>query len=257
MIFRIYRFPIGIGIFVAAFVVGCVLVPQFPINPANERREIVSAEATTHGETSDEQEITTEDEFIEVFADDSKIGRKGKNKVEILCFDRGKDRVAEIRFYTLRSDDSWEKRQSFEFVKASAPPCDPEIRDLNNDGFNDFTYWSDSAARGSNELRTLFVYNKKTDKLVHIINSNEYPNLEFNPRSNSLTAWQFHGATTTVFLRIDGNKLNEFASVGTGSQLVARVIANDGSERVVWREDMPEDDIYTRYQTFDPPKPLK
>lgn len=194
-------------------------------------------------------------EFVEVFTDESRIGRKKKNRVEVRCFERGGEDVAEITFYSRKRDGSWDKRQSFSFARNLAPPCNPEIKDFNNDGLNDLTYWSDSAARGANELRTLFIYDSEIDELVHIKNSNEYPNLEYNGKLNSLTAWHFHGATHTTFLRINGNLLEEFASVGTGDELVVTVLDKRGRSRVISRKKMHQDDIYTRYSTYDPLRP--
>jgi hypothetical protein len=101
----------------------------------------------------------------------------------------------------------------------------------------------------------LFVYDKKTDKFVHIKNSNDYPNLEYNPKLDSLTAWHFYGATATTFLRIKGNMLERFASVSTGDELVVEVSDRRGRFRETFRKKMDQEDIYTRYSTYDPPRP--
>jgi hypothetical protein len=198
---------------------------------------------------------TDAEEFVEVFTDDSQIGRKKKNKVEVRCFRRRGNNVAEIKFYSSKQDGSWNTPQTFSFIKKDSPPCDPEIKDFNNDGLNDLTYWSDSAFRGANERRTLFIYDRATDKLIHIKNSNEYPNLEYNEKLDSLTAWHFHRATSTTFLRIRGDILEEFASVSTGDELVANVIDMNGRTRQLSRKKMHFEDIFTRYSTYDPPRP--
>lgn len=200
---------------------------------------------------------TTEssDTYVEVFTDEKRIGRKGKNKVEVRCFARKEMHVTEIRFYSRQQTSDWILQQTFEFEKIYAPPCNSEIKDFNNDGFRDLTYWSDSSARGANELRTLFVYDKTTDKLTHITNSNEYPNLEYNRKLNSLTAWHFYGATATTFLRIKGDLLEHFATVSTGEELVAEIADRNGGFRETLRKQMHREDIFTRYSTYDPPRP--
>ncbi len=51
-----------------------------------------------------------------------------------------------------------------------------QLEDFNNDGIKDMTYVSAVAARGANEVRRLFIYDKKRDELVYIKNSEDYPN---------------------------------------------------------------------------------
>lgn len=191
---------------------------------------------------------------VEFFSDEKRIGRRGKNKVAIRCFDRGEVRIAEIRFFT-REGAEWTQKQLFEFNdKDDLTPCDPHVADFNNDRFRDFTYQSSVAARGANEVRRLFVYDPGNDRLVYIQNSESYPNLLYNKKVNCLTSWMFHGATTTVFLRIDGDELKDFAAVDTGADLVVTLTGKHGRKEI-YRKKMHEDDVYTRYSTFDPPRP--
>ncbi len=196
-----------------------------------------------------------ENEFSESFTNSSHIGRRGKNKVEIHCFDRGNGMIAEIKFYSRSRHGDWEQKQSFEFDKDTLTPCEPKVEDFNNDGLKDLTYISSVAARGSNEVRTLFIYDKAEDKLVHIKNSERFPNIGFNKKLKCIDAWLFHGATTTVFLKLEGDTLQEFASVDTGLDRVVTVTDKDGKSRVLSRKKMHEDDIYTRYSDYDPPTP--
>lgn len=194
------------------------------------------------------------DEFSEAFTNDTRIGRPRKNKVEIKCYERGNGMIAEITFYSRSNSGAWQQKQSFEFEKDNVTNCDPKVEDFNNDGLKDFTYKSNVAARGANEIRTLFIYDKAKNELVHIKNSEHYPNLAYNKKLDCLDAWLFHGATTTVFLRIEGDELADFASVDTGAELVVTLRGKYG-RREISRKRMPLEDIYTRYSSFDPPRP--
>ena len=202
-------------------------------------------------EIDDQEERPTE-----LFTDFKRIGRPRHNKVEIRCFDRGSERFAEIKFYSRNRGGAWLQKQSFEFTKNDHLDCDPRIEDFNNDGLGDFTYQSAVAARGANEIRKLFIYDRKGDKLVYIQNSEDYPNLAYNKKLDCVDAWLVYGATTTVFLRIDGEMLKEFASVETGTERVVTVTNRLGKRRVLyWKKMKPTfENIYWRFSTYDPPR---
>lgn len=194
------------------------------------------------------------DEYVEYFVDDERIGRQRKNKVEMTCIGRGSNKTADIDFLSRTKDGRWIIRQSLKLSRDNLMACSPEIEDFNNDGFGDLTFVSSTAARGANELRTLLIYDHSNDELVHIKNSAEYPNLEYNKKLDCLDSWMFHGSTSTVFLRIEGDELKEFASVDTGTELTVCILRRDRWIRT-YRRKMSLDDVYTRYSTYDPPRP--
>ncbi|MGD9564111.1 MAG: hypothetical protein AB7F88_15130 [Pyrinomonadaceae bacterium] len=199
----------------------------------------------------------TEETRTEFFTDDKRIGRRGKNKIEIRCYSRGNERFAEIKFYTRTEYDAWLEWQSFKFDKDGVTDCNPIVEDFNNDGLNDFTYESAVAARGANEVRKLFIYDERQDELIYIKNSEEYPNLAYNKKLRCIDSFMVHGATSTVFLRIEGDTLKEFASVSTGEEQVVTITDKFGNERVLSRKKMDPDNfeqIYTRFTTFSPPR---
>jgi len=203
--------------------------------------------------SSQEGDSHSEETRIESFSDDRQIGRSGKNKIEIRCFSRGSERLAELKFYSRSEYGSWFEVQSFKFEKDGVTDCNPTVEDFNNDGLKDLTYESQVAARGANEVRKLFIYDKDEDELVYIKNSENYPNLAYNKKLNCVDAWAFHGSTTTIFLRIERDMLKKFASVHTGLERMVTVTRKDGTEVIIRREPMNEEDIYTRYSTFNPP----
>lgn len=253
------RWAIGSIAFLAALLVGS-LAAYFPnINNVALSETGASGGPTLAVDISSEEKPQLNsgesmDDYVEYFVDDERIGRQRKNKVEMRCIGRGSNKTADIDFLSRTKDGSWIIRQSFKLTRDNLMACSPEIKDFNNDGFGDLTFVSSTAARGANEIRTLLIYDKLNDELIHIKNSEDYPNLEYNKKLDCLDSWMFHGSTSTVFLRIEGDELKEFASVDTGSELTVRVLRRDRWIET-FRRKMSLDDVYTRYSTYDPPRP--
>jgi len=196
-------------------------------------------------------------ELVEFFTDDSKVGVPRKNKIEISNFKKSDGNIIEIKFYLLAENKEWKLKQTFEFEKDGLLDCDPKLEDFNNDGFKDMTYVSAVAARGANEVRRLFIYDKKKDELIYIKNSENYPNMQYNKELDCIDAWLFHGGTTTVFLKIDEDSLREFASVDNGINRTVYLIDKNGKEKLLRTDKIKEEDIYVRYNNFNPPKPYE
>ena len=195
-------------------------------------------------------------ELLDFFSNDSNIGTPRKNKIEISHFKILDGDMVEIKFYSWEQNKDWHLKQRFEYEKFGSLPIETKLEDFDNDGFKDMTYVSSIAARGANEVRKLFIYDEKKDELIYIKNSEEYPNMQYNKELNCIDAWLFHGGTTTVFLKIDGESLKEFASVDSSSiQRTVSVIDKDGREKVLRTDRIEEDEIYERYESFNPLKP--
>lgn len=227
---------------------------------ANNATEIINEPTTP-------ENVNTK--ILEAFTDSSRIGRNGKNKIHIDILE-GSDpdspykphNIARIEFFSLSRSNELTLKQTLEIETQSLMEAQPEIKDFNNDGLNDITFVSNTAARGANEVRTLLIYEKNTDSLIHVKNSEDYPNLAYNKTMNCIDSWMVHGASTTVFLRLVGDELKLFASVGTGGDttgeccgLEVRVVDANGKEKVIKRKKITEGEIYTRYRTFNPPRP--
>lgn len=234
-------------------------------NPSQTQSTIVSANlpvSISSPETLSENKVDGSGKVIESFSDASRIGHPHRNKIHIDVLEgAGVDsasrpnNVAIIKFYSKNRTLQWVLKQTLEIEDYAIGGCYPKIEDFNNDGLKDFTFVSNTAARGANEVRTLLIYDRINDVLIHVKNSEDYPNLAYNKTLNCIDSWMFHAATTTVFLKLEGDMLREFASVGTGAERVVTLIDKNGKERVIRREKMKEKDIYTRYETFSPPKP--
>ncbi|MEO3402965.1 hypothetical protein AAFN85_03625 [Mucilaginibacter sp. CAU 1740] len=123
---------------------------------------------------------TNKTQPAESFTDSLNIGRKGLNKVRLEQFRKEPDSTyVVIRFFS-KHGDKWILKNEFHLPKDGITGPDPLISDFNNDGLKDFTFISAIAARGGNEIRTLFIYDKKNDDLVLIKNSDTFPNLSYN-----------------------------------------------------------------------------
>lgn len=213
--------------------------------------------------------LTEPTKVLETFVDDLKIGRPKRNKIKLEILEGSKpessnqpQNIAKIQLYSITQSKEWKLKQTIELETRALMEAEPEIKDFNNDGLKDITFISNSAARGANEIRTLLIYDKYTDSLIHIKNSEDYPNLAYNKTLKCIDSWMVHGTSSTVFLRLEGEELKEFASVGvdrdgTGNccRLVVSVIDKSGQEKVIHGKKISEDEIYTRYRNFDPPRP--
>jgi len=191
----------------------------------------------------------------EIFIDSLNIGKKGQNKIELLKYRSLDSNYVIINFYAKRAG-KWKVQNKFEQDKDGVISCDPEISDFNNDKLNDFTYVSAIAARGANQIRRLFIYDKSKDQLLYITNSDEYPNLLYNKELNCIDAFMVFGGCSTVFLKLQADKLKEFASVELYDGLTVTTYNSKGKERIIYR-DKKVKDIFIRYKNYLPLKQYK
>jgi len=123
---------------------------------------------------------TSRTEIIDTFVDSLNIGEKGRCKVELI-----KHRVFDhtyviIKFYikgrnTIKYPETWMIQNNYSYETTARMGFDPNISDFNNDNFNDITFISGTAARGANEVRRLFIYENQEQKLISMVNSQDYP----------------------------------------------------------------------------------
>jgi hypothetical protein len=188
----------------------------------------------------------------EYFADSTNIGRRSLNKIELSKYRAADSNYIVIHFFS-QKNGRWNLRNEFQFAKDGVVVCDTKLSDFNNDGLNDMTYVSNIAARGANEIRRLFVYNKNKDELIYVKNSENYPNMLYNKELNCIDAWLFYGGCSTVFLKIEGDSLEEFASVELMDGLTVRTFDKSGKETVI-RRDTTSEAGHIRYKNFRPLK---
>ena len=202
-------------------------------------------------------------ELIEKFVDSTKIGKAGFNKVIIENFRRNddEDNFVLVQFFEkvnvwkdLKKTDKtrWKLIDRYYFDKDGVIGLSPRIHDFNNDGLNDFLYCSGIAARGSNEVNTLFIFSPKENKFYHIKNSQSYPNLFFNKELNCINSFVFTGSQTTVFLRLDKDSLKEFASVDFANSITIYENDKKGKSKLTGNFPITGFDSYTPFKNYNP-----
>jgi hypothetical protein len=251
--------PLWSGTFLLSFAVGIGAVTLTYMsaegNFSGENKILPHVDEAKRLQPSQKDEQSEERRWEERYSNDTEIGRRGKNKIELVCQTHNEWAAAKIEFFSRGREGEWTGRQYLSFENLNYVGCDAEISDFNNDGYNDITFRSGQAARGANEIRTLLIYDAKNDELMHIKNSAEYANLSYNKELNCIDAWHFHRATTTIFLKLEGDRLREIASVDTGEERIVTNMRRNGERVITRREKMHVDDIFTKYSTYDPPTP--
>jgi hypothetical protein len=187
----------------------------------------------------------------ERFDDARRIGRRKLNRVEINSCEKDDKIFVKINFYA-KDKLRWALKNEFEFEKRGDLPIEPQLKDFNGDGFNDVTFVANIAARGANQVRELLIFDSRKDELTHIKNSQEYPNLKYNPLLKCIDSMIFTGSTETAFLKIKDDKLVKFASVNdSGTERTVTVIDRNGIKKVIRREKQKDDGLY-RYINYNP-----
>lgn len=188
----------------------------------------------------------------EYFADSLNVGRKSNNKIELSLFRMDDSIFVVINFYS-KQNEKWVLKNKYEFGKDGITRLDTKLSDFNNDGLNDMTYISAVAARGANEVRRLFIYDKDNDQLTLMKNSENYPNMLYNKELDCIDAFLVYGGCSTVFLKISGDSLKEFASVELFDGLYVRTYDELGKEKFIY-EDTSYKGHYERYKNYNPLK---
>ncbi|MES2701715.1 MAG: hypothetical protein V4649_03700 [Bacteroidota bacterium] len=204
------------------------------------------------------EELIPDTEIIETFSDSTNIGKKGSCKINIIKHRVHEDWYVIVKFY-VKDNGDWVIQNNYHYDCNTIMELTPNISDYNNDKLNDLTFISATAARSANEVRSLFIYEPSDRRLVFILNSYDYPNMEYNKELNCIDAFMVHGGTTTVFARIEGDSLIEFAGVhnDNGYRTVYE-IDDDGEERVLRKDTLTDlARTYTRYKNYKPLKEYK
>jgi hypothetical protein len=198
---------------------------------------------------STERQVAS-DSITQVFIDSTHIGVKGKYKLELKRISSKDSIYADIHFFE-KKDTKWIEKQHFTFEQDDVAGCDPEYKDFNNDGFNDFTYVPILAARGANEVRSLFIFDPELSILRYMKNSRNYPNLEYNKELDCIDAFAVYGGSSSEFLKIEKDSLRQFARIDLfdGYREVYK-IDKTGKETLIKRD--PYESSQIRFKNFDP-----
>lgn len=188
----------------------------------------------------------------EAFTDSTQVGTKGKFKLIVNQFRTDDSTYVEINLFEKRNN-KWIIQQNLEYLKDGVTNCEPELKDFNNDGFNDLTFKSSVAARGANEIRKLLIFNPSKKEFVLMKNSDHYPNLQYNELLNCVDAWLVYGGSSTVFLKIEKDSLREFAGVSLdNNDREIYIVDKKGKHKTVKKEIVKDLEVYTRYKNYNP-----
>jgi len=189
----------------------------------------------------------------EILIDSLKIAESGKYKI-ILKQIRAIDSVY-VEFELFKKENlGWKHLQYFSIEKDGITNIDAEFTDFNNDNYNDLTFKRGVAARGANELRSLFVFDKEKEKLIHIRNSDNYPNLRYNAELDCIDAWLIYGGSSTVFLKLEADTLREFAGVSLLDTRDVYTIDINGNRKILSQDVIKDSVVYRRYSNYNPLK---
>lgn len=225
------------------------LIVIFSCTPRKEkdtpRNSPVGIEKITASDT-----LEPETELIANFSDSLNIGEKGKCKIELI-----KHRVLDgvyviVNFFT-KAPRGWSQQNTYLYVAPTFMDFEPNISDYNNDGFNDISFISAIAGRGGNEVRRLFIYDDQESKLISIVNSESYPNLQYNKKLDCIDAFLIYGASTTAFARIVGDSLKTFAIVENDPDYhIVKLVDRSGKEKELYR--VKSTGVYVRHDNYKP-----
>lgn len=148
----------------------------------------------------------------EFFEDSLWVGQPGKYKIQIIKNRVNDSLYTEIIFFEILNNE-WIQVQKLNFTQSNDQTLNVDIKDYNNDGFNDITYHSHTSMRGGNSIRNLLIFDKDNSNLRWIKNSENYPNIDYNEELNCISACILTARAETLFLRIKGDSLIHFAGV--------------------------------------------
>ncbi|RZJ89350.1 MAG: hypothetical protein EOO20_11220 [Chryseobacterium sp.] len=229
-----------------------LIISLLIISCNNGSKKISKSDIGTVSKQQTKHVTKEEIELLEYFTDSTIIGRPNKNKIELSHFRNPDSGYVVIRFYAKSNENKWLLKQEFNFLKDEISGCFTELSDFNNDGYKDLTYKSAIAARGANDVRNLFIYDKIKDQLTYMKNSENYPNMLYNKELDCIDAFLVHGGCTTVFLKIELDSLKEFASVDLGDKINIQLVDKNGDRRYLVKDKKNKFEPYTRFKNFRP-----
>ncbi|MFC4815552.1 hypothetical protein [Flavobacterium sp. GCM10023249] len=218
--------------------------------------EVVSPTVTKPTDTLPTDSVTAMDtldasaEIIEHFVDSVHIGRKGQSKIELIKHRVLDDCYVIVKFYT-KGPKYWFIQNTYFYECTALSSLEPKFSDYTNDGLNDITFISATAARGANEVRRLFVYDDTKKELVSIVNSQDFPNMKFNKQLNCIDAFLVHGTSTCVFAKINKDSLQPFAYVYNDENFHT-VSLVDKNKEIKTIKKIKSKGAYVRFKNFNP-----
>ena len=186
------------------------------------------------------------------FIDSTSIGDKGRYKIEIRAvhLNNFEDSLY-LKLFKKKNGD-WDCLQRASEYSDWPFYFSPNFEDFNKDGWNDLTLITGDAARASNVVQTLFIFDPKKERFITISNSKKYPNLRYNSALDCIDAWLVYGGSSSVFLRLSGDSLIEFAKVSHDDLSRNVYLIDEKGNRKLLESTQLKEDCYTRYCNYNP-----
>ena len=188
----------------------------------------------------------------EYFSDSKTVIKPNQYKLNISQKNNKNESIVNFELFK-KSGQKWAKIQTGNFKKQAYFGLYVSTdTDLNNDGYSDVKISFAQAGRGSNEINKLLIFNPKTQKLVEIVNSQDYPNLHYNEKRNCVNSYSFSGGNSTYFLKINNNRLQEFARVDFANDTVSSYKIKNNEEILLKKKPYKSNDAGIFFSDFDP-----
>jgi hypothetical protein len=200
-------------------------------------------------ENKKQSEIIDTSEFM---SDSIHFGKQNETKIELCRINYSDSSIIKLKSFK-KENNKWKYCGQLSIQTAAFKGMSPVIKDFNNDGFNDILLTTGTSARDANEIQTLFLFEPKTNSLIHIRNSEGFPNLDYNIELNCVNAWILTGGTKTVFLRIKNDSLFEFAEIDKRvGRIVVTIINKNGVRKEI--KNIPDKGFsdFAKFKNFNP-----
>lgn len=267
------KFPIAIFLLVSLFLICCInekknqqenTAPSFvekqPFSNDSVSQPVVSKTQTASSimPSTPIDSVIVEEHLI----DSMNIGKKGRFKIDIKQTRKfGEGVYIGFTLYEKQGNKGgWKLKQSYSAPKKDGiTGLNTILEDYNNDGYKDLSFQNGAAARMSNEIRDLFIFDSNSKKFAYIKNSSAYPNLRYNSELNCIDAWLVYGGSTTLFLKIEEDSLRPFAGVDLSAVRHVYTIDRKGQKKILSEEPIGDGDldVYVRYKNYKPLKAYK
>jgi len=152
----------------------------------------------------------------------------------------------------VRHENRWILRQVFNYDQGTLSGGELFSKDLNGDNFNDLLVSEGSGARGANVFYRLYIFDPIKENLIYIKNSTDYPNIDYNQSMKCIDAWAIYSGSSTIFLKITGDSLKEFAKINLFDGLKTKIlIDSSGQSRIIEKTKISDEDYYFRFSNFN------
>ena len=188
----------------------------------------------------------------EHFSDSKTVIKPNRYKLNVSQKNNKDESIVSYELFK-KTGEKWTKLQTGNFKKqANFGLYVSTDEDLNNDGYNDVKISFAEAGRGPNEINKLLIFNPKTQKLIEIVNSQDYPNLHYNSKRNCVNSYSFSGGNSTYFLKINNNRLQEFARVEFYNDSVSSYKIKNKEEILLKKKPYESSDAAVFFSDYDP-----